>query len=104
MPITWRVKGGEEDGECDGRTALRGIWEVWDNYSKTEWSGDDWKTMLWEKKWKEKTKMKMMVTMANPTSSLTTRLAKGEPQHPASTNNKDTPNVVLMTCDFKRYK
>ena len=36
MPIKWRGKGGEEDRECDGRTALRGIWEVWDNYSKTE--------------------------------------------------------------------
>ena len=26
----WRGKGGEEDREGDGRTALREIWEEWE--------------------------------------------------------------------------
>ena len=26
----WRRKGGKEDQECDGRTALRGIWAEWE--------------------------------------------------------------------------
>ena len=26
----WRGKGGEEDRECDGRTALREIWREWE--------------------------------------------------------------------------
>ena len=30
MPRKWRVKGGEEDRECDGRTALREIWKEWE--------------------------------------------------------------------------
>ena len=30
MPRKWREKGGEEDQECDGRTALREIWEEWE--------------------------------------------------------------------------
>jgi len=27
MPIKWRGKGGEEDRQYDGRTALRHIWK-----------------------------------------------------------------------------
>ena len=27
MPRKWKGKGGEEDRECDGRTALREIWK-----------------------------------------------------------------------------
>ena len=26
----WRGKGGDEDRECDGRTAVREIWKVWE--------------------------------------------------------------------------
>ena len=30
MPRKWREKGGEEDQECDGRTALREIYKEWE--------------------------------------------------------------------------
>ena len=30
MPWKWSGKGGEEDRECDGRTALREIWKEWE--------------------------------------------------------------------------
>ena len=30
MPRKWREGGGEEDRECDGRTAVREIWEEWE--------------------------------------------------------------------------
>ena len=30
MPRKWREKGGEEDQECDGRTALREIGKEWE--------------------------------------------------------------------------
>ena len=30
MPRKWRKQGGEEDRECDGRTALRGTWKEWE--------------------------------------------------------------------------
>ena len=29
-PETWRQKGGKEDRECDGRTAIREIWKEWE--------------------------------------------------------------------------
>ena len=44
MPRKWRGKGGEEDREWDERTALRGIWEEWEEngeqQQKTEGVGD----------------------------------------------------------------
>ena len=30
MSSKWREKGGEEDWEYDGRTALREIWKKWE--------------------------------------------------------------------------
>ena len=30
MSREWRKKGGEEDLECDGRSALREIWKEWE--------------------------------------------------------------------------
>ena len=30
MPRKWKKTGGEEDRECNGRTALREIWEDWE--------------------------------------------------------------------------
>ena len=31
MPRKWSEKGGEDDRECDGRTALRDIWKEWED-------------------------------------------------------------------------
>ena len=30
MSRKWREEGGEENLECDGRTALRKIWKEWE--------------------------------------------------------------------------
>ena len=44
MPRKWREKRGEEDRECDGRTALRETWKEWgengEQQQKIEGVGD----------------------------------------------------------------
>ena len=36
MSRKWRGKGGEKDRNCDGMTALRDTWKVWEKNGEKE--------------------------------------------------------------------
>ena len=43
MPGKWREKGGKEDQEYDGRTALREIWKEWEENGEQQRS---WRLLI----------------------------------------------------------
>ena len=81
MPRKWREKGGEEDRKCDGRTALREIGRVGEEWRTTATYRRSWRLLIENivrEKWGEERKdnEKMTVTMA--TSPLKTGTTRGE--------------------------
>ena len=63
-----RGNGGEEDRECDGRTALREICKEWEENRKQQQNINGKRSE--RKVMNEKTTKKTMVTMANLTPAL----------------------------------
>ncbi len=63
-----REKGSEEYRECDGRTALRKVWNEWEGNNSNRWEMEtDAKERSERKVTGKKTKKKTTVTMASLT-------------------------------------